>query len=106
MGINEGALYELHISDNNFTFEKLLDFDDAPEAFEIYGDRFLIATHGNFYVVKDFKKELIVKDAFWKSLYPNSIAVLDDKNIFLGIRGGVVKLDLTTKTFKFYKNVK
>ena len=33
----------------------------------------------------------------------NSIA-LDDANIFIGMRGGIVKIDLTTKSFKFYKN--
>jgi hypothetical protein len=58
------------------------------------------------HIVEDFKKELVFKEVFWNSLYPNSIAVIDDKNVFLGIRSGIVKLDLTTKTFKFYKNDK
>jgi hypothetical protein len=75
-------------------------------AFSIYQDKFLIATHERFYVVKDFKKELIFQDTYWSDLYPNSIAVFDDKNVFIGMRGGIVKLDLTTKTFKFYKNDK
>ena len=52
------------------------------------------------------QKELIFQDTFWSSLYPNSIAVLDDKNVFIGMRSGIVKLDLTTKTLKFYKNDK
>lgn len=106
MGYSGGAIFELDTKDNKFTYNKLVDFDDAPEGFAIYQDKFLIATHQNFYVVKDFKKELIFKDTFWSSLYPNSIAALDDKNVFLGIRGGIVKLDLTTKTLKFYKNDK
>jgi hypothetical protein len=106
LGTSEGALYELDTKNDSFTYKKLLDFEDAPEAFAIDQDKFLIATHSNFYVVKDFKKELIFKDAFWGNLYPNSIAVFDDKNVFLGIRSGIVKLDLTTKTLKFYKNDK
>jgi len=103
LSMSEGALFELDTVDESFTYKKLLDFEDAPEAFTIYGDKFLIATHENFYVVKDFKKELVFKGTFWSGLYPNSIAVIDNKNVFLGIRSGLVKLDLTTKTMKFYK---
>jgi hypothetical protein len=106
LSISSGALYELDNTNDSFTYKKLIDFDDAPEAFTIYQDKILIATHKNFYVVKDFKKELIFQDTFWRSLYPNSIAVLDDKNVFIGMRSGIVKLDLTTKTLKFYKNDK
>jgi hypothetical protein len=106
LSISEGALYQLDTTNNNFKFTKLLDFDDAPEAFTIYKDKFLIATHENFYIVQDFKKELIFKETFWSSLYPTSIAALDDKNIFIGIRSGIVKLDLIEKTLKFYKNDK
>lgn len=103
LSMSEGVLYEFDTVNDSFTYKKLLDFEDAPEAFAIYSDKFLIATHENFYVVKDFKKELVFKGAFWSGLYPNSIAVIDDKNVFLGIRSGIVKLDLTTKTMKFYK---
>jgi len=106
MGYSGGAIFELDTTDNKFTYSKLVDFDDAPEAFTIYEDKILIATHERFYIVKEFKKELIFEDTFWNSLYPNSIAVLDDKNVFIGMRSGIVKLDLTTKTLKFYKNDK
>ena len=106
MSYSGGAIFELNTENNYFTFTKLVDFEDAPEAFTIYKDKFLIATHENFYTVQDFKKELIFKDTLWSSLYPNSIAVLDDKNVFIGIRSGIVKLDLTDKTLKFYKNDK
>jgi hypothetical protein len=106
LGYSGGAIFELDTTDNKFTYSKLVDFDDAPEAFSIYKDKFLIATHERFYIVKDFKKELIFEDTFWSSLYPNSIAVLDDKNVFIGMRSGIVKVDLTTKTLKFYKNDK
>ena len=103
---SEGSIFELNSLNNKFTFKKLVVFDDAPEAFTIYKDKFLIATHENFYIVQDFKKKLIFKETNWSSLYPNSIAAFDDKNVFLGIRGGIVKLDLIDKTLKFYKNDK
>jgi hypothetical protein len=105
LSLSSGTLYELDINKNSFNYKKMIDFDGSPEAFTIYNDRFLIATHNKFYIVKDFNKELVVQDVFWESLYPNSIAVLDDQNVFIGIRSGIVKIDLTTKKIKFYKNV-
>jgi len=103
MSFSFGALYELDRNGDKFSYKKLIDFEDAPEAFTTYRDEMLVATHSNFYIVRNFQKELIFKDAFWYSLYPNSIAALNDQNIFMGIRGGIVKIDLTDKTFKFYK---
>jgi hypothetical protein len=101
-----GALYELERINNIFTFKLLVDFEDAPFAFTIYEDKFLVATNENFYIVKDFKKELLFKKTFWRSLYPNSIAAFNDTDVLIGIRSGIVKLDLKQKTFKFYKNDK
>jgi hypothetical protein len=106
MGYSGGAIFELDTIGNKFSYKKLIDFDDAPEAFTIYQDKWLIATHQNFYVIKNLKKEILFKDTFWRSLYPNSIAAIDDKNVLLGIRGGIVKLDLVGKTLMFYKNDK
>lgn len=103
LSISKGALFSLDTSNNSFSYNKLIDFEDAPEACTIYKDNILIASHENFYVIKDFKKELVFKETFWSSLYPNSIAVVDNKNVFLGIRSGIVSLDLATKTMKFYK---
>ncbi|CAL2063617.1 hypothetical protein [Tenacibaculum sp. 190524A05c] len=100
-----GAIFELTKDANNFTFEKKLEFDDAPEAFTIYKNKILIATHKNFYVVENFEKELIFENTFWTSLYPNSIAVVDNENVYMGIRSGLVKLNLSEKTIIFYKNV-
>jgi hypothetical protein len=68
MGYSGGAIFELNTTNNKFAFSKLVDFDDAPEAFTIYKDNFLIATHENFYTVQDFKKELVFKETFWSSL--------------------------------------
>ena len=103
LSLSEGALYELDITSDKFEYKEILKFEDAPEAYSIYEDKIFIATHRRFYVVDNFKKELIFKDTFWSSLYPNSIAIIDEKNVFLGIRSGIVQLDMTTKNLKFYK---
>lgn len=104
MHTSTGALFELERIDNDFAYKMLIDFGDAPEAVTIYKDKFLVATHQKFFIVDNFKKELVFEKIFWEGLYPNSIAVIDDENIFVGIRGGIVKLDLTGKTLRFFKN--
>ena len=106
MGYSGGGLYQLDRTNDTFSYEKILEFDDAPEAFTVYHDKFLIAAYESFYVIENFKKNIIFSKTFWSSLYPNSIAAFDDKNIFLGIRGGIVKLDLTTNVIKLYQNAK
>jgi len=100
-----GAIFELIRNGENFNYENIMEFDDAPEAFTIYGNKLLIATHQNFYVVENFEKKLIFENTFWYSLYPNSIAVVDNENVYMGIRSGLVKLDLTNENIKFYKYI-
>ena len=103
MGYSSGALFKLETESKDFKYAKVIEFDDAPEAFKIFKDKFLIAGYESFYVIEDFKKNIVLKETFWGGLYPNSIAAFDNKNIFIGLRSGIVKLDLTTKETKFYK---
>jgi len=107
MGTSIGALYKIDTIDNKFLYSKILDFEDAPEAYTIYKDKIFIASHESFYVVQDFKKKLVFSKTFWCSLYPNSIAVIDESNVYIGIRSGIIKLDLSTndniRFFKYYK---
>lgn len=103
MLFSAGALFELDISVDKISYKKILDFDDAPEAFAIYQDQIFIASHNKFYIIKDLKKEVIFANTFWSSLYPNSIAVFNDENVFVGMRGGIVKLDLIKKAKRFIK---
>ncbi|AWK04318.1 hypothetical protein HYN56_08740 [Flavobacterium crocinum] len=104
MIISEGALFELDISGPTISYKRILDFDDSPEALTIYQDQIFIAGYKNFYIINNLKKEVIFENTFWSSLYPNSIAVFNNENVFVGMRGGIVKLDLTKKSLNFYKN--
>ena len=104
LSINEGAMYKLDTTGNKFTVSKILSFYDAPEAFAMYNDMLLIAGHQNFYIIhKNIMADILLKNMFWRGLYPNSIAAIDDKHIYIGIRGGYVKLNLKTKEVTFYK---
>ncbi len=98
-----GTLYQLDTLNDSFKIIHLISFEDSPEAYSLYKDTLLIASHKNFYIVHDFKKQIIIEGAMWDNLYPNSVAAFDDKHIYIGIRGGYVKLDLTTRKLTFYK---
>lgn len=105
MIISQGALFELDISSDTINYKRILDFDDdAPQSYAVYKDKIFVAGHKNFYIINDLRKEVIFENTFWGSLHPNSIAVFNNENVFVGITGGIVKLDLTQKSQTFYKN--
>lgn len=103
LGINEGELFELKYTKNIFTYKSLHKFEDAPEAMSIFQNKIYIAGYKNFYVVDDLTKKIVFKDAFWSDLYPNSIAIINETKVFIGIRSGIVKLNLPEKKIHFYK---
>lgn len=105
MSSHYGDLYELEIKGDKFTYKELVSFHDTPLAYTMYQDKILIVTNENLYILTDSNKESIFKDNFLDYFYSNSIAAFDDENIFIGVRGGIVKLDLINETVKFYKNI-
>ncbi len=96
-----GSLYELK-KDSAFTYNKIESFGDALEALTIFNDSIYIASFHGFYKVVDQKAILLFRKRFWEGLYPNSVVVFDEENIFMGIRSGIVKLNLVKKTVNFY----
>ncbi|AWK04319.1 hypothetical protein HYN56_08745 [Flavobacterium crocinum] len=97
-----GALYEIDTSGAAISYKKILDFDDVPKAFTIYQNQIFVAGYKNFYIINNLKKEVIFENTFWSSLDPNSIVAFNYENVFVGIRGGIVKLNLNKKSIKFY----
>lgn len=105
LSINEGALFELSTIQNNFIYKKLIDFKDAPEALQIDKEKLYLATHQNFYVIENNIESKIFENQFWGGLYPNSIAVFKDEIVFIGMRSGIAKLNLKTKSINFYQKI-
>ncbi|MCW4451948.1 hypothetical protein OK344_06960 [Kaistella sp. BT6-1-3] len=101
-----GSISELIITDNQYYIQKLVKFNDSPSVSLVLGTKILIAGHSSFYVIENNNPKKIFEKQFWWNLFPNSIAFFDDKNVFLGIRSGIVKLDLDNRTVKFYQEKK
>lgn len=106
LGINEGELFELEYSKNKFTYKKVLKFEDAPEAMSIYNYKLYIAGYENFYVIDKDKNKVVFKNQFWCNLLPNSVAVINESEIYIGIRAGIAKFNSVTGNAIFYKYVK
>ncbi|QJX46190.1 hypothetical protein HMJ29_04255 [Hymenobacter taeanensis] len=90
MGLTRGALYQLTGEAPHFDYVKLLDFNDSPEAFTFLGEDILIAQSRGFTILHNLQPEVVVKNTFWAGLYPNSVAALSEREVYIGIRGGYV----------------
>lgn len=84
-------------------FETSPDLRNNPNIIITKGNKMYVATDECFYMIKHRKKELILKDMFWGNLAPQSIAVLGRKEVYVGIRGGYVRINPIKKTYIFYK---
>ena len=102
---NTGTLYQVTGEAPAFTWVKLADFDDAPEAFAVVGTDVYIAQFHGFTILRNLQKEVILERAFWSSLYPNSVAVFNNDEVCIGIRGGYVRLNTRTKALQFFQHM-
>lgn len=103
LGYKKGAMFELIHNDGKFTYQKVVEFNDAPYAYAIHGDNLYVVTFENLFVINNFKKELIFENMFWSGLYPNSLAIIDEKNVFVGMRGGFARLNLINKEMQIFQ---
>lgn len=101
---SSGIMYRFDTSDQQFSSTKVVSFEDAPEALAIWNNKLLIAGHESFFVIDEqLNKEKILSNTFWANLYPTSIAIIDIEHVYIGLRAGIVELNLSTRTFLFYR---
>ena len=98
-----GLIYSVDLKGDNFTISDKYKFKDPVTAIAIKSDTLMFATYKGFYVISNNKQEMVMDNLFWVGLYPNSIAVADKNTIYVGMRGGYVKLNLQTRDMVFYK---
>lgn len=103
MNLNTGALYQITGKAPAFTWVKLVDFEDAPQAFAVVGSDVYIAQSEGFAILRNLRKEVILEDTFWGGLYPNSVAVFNNDEVYIGMRGGYVRLNTKTKAIQFFQ---
>lgn len=102
MGFSRGSLGQITRQNDNFTYNRLVAFDDAPYTYAPLGDSLLFAAFESFYIVHNNKVTTFIDKAFWWGLYPCSIAVENKNNIYIGMRGGYAKINLEDKNDLFF----
>ena len=100
-----GTLYQIAGNAPGLTWVKLLDFEDAPEAFAVEGSTVYIAQHRGFVMLRNLQQKVILENTFWGSLYPNSVAVFSNDEVCIGLRGGYVRLNTRTRTIQFFQHM-
>jgi hypothetical protein len=103
VGPNHGWLSQLVMQNDSFTVTKLVDLDAAPKVITVYNDKVFVVTDNGFYRISGGKKETVLDNLFWAGLNPNSIAVVDENHIYVGMHCGYAKADLVKREIKFYR---
>lgn len=101
--INEGALYKIVPVNNAYSYEKIVDFDDAPMVMCIVEADILVASANNFYKIHELKKEKIFPDLLADDLSPRSLVAEDSRHVYMGLTGGYVHIDLTDSSYQFFQ---
>ncbi|WP_295772347.1 hypothetical protein [uncultured Mucilaginibacter sp.] len=103
MSSSYGSFNDIEVKKNEVNYKEVLKLDDAPMAYVIHEEAIYLATLERFYIIRDWKAQLIADRLFWRYLYPNSVAVKDSKHIYLGMRAGYAMVDTESGKVIFYK---
>lgn len=100
LSMSRGQIFQIEKKNDNWIVEKKVELPAAPYATTLTKDKeFLIVTsHGLIKVNQNFEIETLIKEGFWKVyLYPNSIQITGE-DIYIGMRGGILKTELNNLT--------
>lgn len=91
MSISEGSVIEIY-KDSLWTYREVLKLEDAPNLILKAGPENLILTSQFLYKQTADKIEKVLKSPFyWGTLYPSSM-VLEDKDLYIAMRQGILKI--------------
>lgn len=97
MGTDLGRINEMRFADGKWKVEETLELPSKSNVILPYKDRMLIVTTKTILFFDGTNNfDFIKKDGFWNILYPQSAVIVND-DLFVGMRGGVYKINLTTK---------
>jgi hypothetical protein len=98
---NEGSLLKVTRTEGGFTTEKLMDLDNVPVAITTRNNKIYIATSKGLIVTESGQ---IMLRLHWNSarFWINSMAMTDERHIYLGLKNGYAKLDLLKKKLTSY----
>lgn len=96
LSMSSGQIFQIERKNNKWITIKKTDLSSAPYASILTKDKeFLIVTSKSLLKINNkFEIESLIEEGFWRYyLYPNSI-IINDQNVYIGMRGGILKTDL------------
>lgn len=93
--VMKGSIFKIAHNGKKWFVEKKVDLATASDATTLTkNNEFLIVTNGIQKVDRNFTIETLIYEGFWwPDLYPNSI-LIDGETIYIGMRGGILRMDL------------
>jgi len=102
MTTDEGRIYKISRSGEDYTFEEFADHGSAPNAFAEDDGELIVATNKSLVSVDaDGNITQLFQSDYWKHLYINSMVVLDGCYYF-GTSSGILKFVRETKQALWY----
>ncbi|RZK24911.1 MAG: hypothetical protein EOO43_06900 [Flavobacterium sp.] len=99
--LRTGMIYSLKFKNNNFILANPYYFRDFPIVITIFNNKIYVLTEKSLFVVDKSSRKQVFSNMFWYGLDPNSIAVKDERNIYVGMRGGYAKINFPLKKVAF-----
>lgn len=104
--LHVGTLEKIERKNEEFLFNEIHRFTGVPLVYSVYNEKLIILTSKKLIVFDNGKKKELFKDDIWNSNRPNSICVLDERNVYLGMDYVIVRLDLIDEKMYFYQKRK
>jgi hypothetical protein len=82
-----------------------LELRDKPCAYTISKENnelYIVSFKKLFKIKNERVIEIIVDNAFWESLYPNSVVIIND-NVIIGMRGLIATVNLKNRKVTAYE---
>lgn len=97
MGTDRGGINEMKFTDGKWKVDQGIELPSKSDIIMPYKDRLLIITTKTILFFDGTSNfDFVKKGGFWDVLYPQSAVVVND-DLFVGMRGGVYKINLNTK---------
>lgn len=97
MGSDDGGINEMVFADEKWKIGVGIDLNYNPQVFLPFKKQVLMVTSKTILLFSGLHKiKYIKKDGFWDILYPQTAVLINDE-LYVGMRGGIYKINLTSR---------
>jgi hypothetical protein len=97
LSVSEGEIFKVKKEKEKWEEEKFMKLDESPQTIILDKDNKFIIVFSNKVSSITIKKEIkdIMKEQVWEGyIYSNSM-IINDENLYIGMRSGIIKVNLS-----------